>query len=464
MKRRPVLAFGALVVAAGVSVGAFFAAKNKKDKDDQNKSEALAENQLFNFENDAVKKVSFSCTDGDYTVELNDESEWVLTEGGDFAIDQSYVKNVCTYACQLKAEDSYENDESKLAEYGLDKPETIELFTDDDSYKIYVGTVSPTQDYYYISVDGKDKVFTIDSLYGSVLRANHIMLRSKKLIPYKNSEIKQITVKKGDEVSYDFTHSDTNDTWSLPPEYSGLEIDQTKVHSLALVLTKAQAALENMRDEDPSDLKQYGLDKPTYTATIKATDGTERNILVNSSFDPENGCSSLYIKETGQVMIFVSSDIVFFERNVLTFITTNITNAEITDITGFDLKTGDLDIKAEYDGTTKKGSLNGKEFDLIDSPAETQFKTFFESIAKENIEAVDVKAKPELKDPVYSAVIHKKDGSDFKYDLTDAGSGKCYVFVDGKYTGALVSSDILSGINSTSYFYKQFIEEAGLDK
>ena len=61
-------------------------------------------------------------------------------------------------------------------------------------------------------------------------------------------------------------------------------------------------------------------------------------------------------------------------------------------------------------------------------------------------------------------LIHKKDGSDFKYDLTDAGSGKCYVFIDGKYTGALVSSDILSGINSTSYFYKQFIEEAGLDK
>ena len=469
MKRRPVLAFGALVAAAGISVGAFFVAKDKKDKNDKERSEIAADKNLLDFDSSAVKKIEFSCTDGNYTAELkevNGESEWTLTSGGNFALDQSYLQNVCTYSSKLTAEESYSNDKDKLAEYGLDEPETIELFTDDNSYKIYVGTVSPTLDYYYISVDGKDKVYTIDSMYGSVLRANHVMLRTKKLIPYKSNEIKQVIVKKGDTVSYDLTHDISSDTWSFPAEYSMLEPNQTQLHSLSLILPKVQAALDNMRDEDPSDLKQYGLDKPTYTMTVKGTDGTERNILVNSSFDPENNCSCTYIKETGQVMIFHSDDIAFIQRGYLAFVTTSITHAELSDIKGFEFTSGDIDIKAVYDDATHKLTLNDKELDLngSESAAATPFTNFFSTIAAETIVDIDIKSDPELKDPQFTAVFHKTDGSDITYQLTDAGNENCYVFINGKYTGALVSSDILSGMNSAPYFYKKFAEEAGLSK
>lgn len=464
MKRRPVLAFGALLAAAGISVGAFFAAKDKKEKDDKQKAADEADMQLFSFDSSNVTKINFNCADGDFTVELDEEDGWELSSGGDFALDQTYIQNVCTYAGNLQAEASYSNDESQLASYGLDSPTVIELFTDDDSYKINIGTLSPTQDYYYVSVDGKDKVYTIDSLYGSVLRANHLMLRSKTLVPYKSGEIARITMKKGDEITYDLTHDIENDRWSLPPEYASFEVNQTKAHSLSLVLPKVQAALDNLREADPSEISQYGLDKPTYTAIIKGADGTERNILVNSNFDPEKGYSCVYVKETGQIMLFANSDLSFVERTYLTFVVDSVVLSDITSSPGFDLKTGDLDIKLELDYENKNASINGNSVDLSDSSVNNSFLAFFNAVATENITSLDLDSKPELKDPQLTAVLRDSDGKELTYQLTDAGNEKSYVFIDGKYTGALVSSDIVSGLNSVPYFYKQFTEKAGLDK
>ena len=464
MKRRPVLAFGALLAAAGISVGAFFAAKDKKDKDDKKKAADEADMQLFNFDGSNVNKINFNCADGDFTVELDEEDGWELASGGDFALDQTYIQNVCTYAGNLKAEASYSNDADQLASYGLDSPTVIELFTDDDSYKINVGTLSPTQDYYYVSVDGRDKVYTVDSLYGSVLRATHLMLRSKTLVPYKSGEITHITMKKGDEITYDLTHDIENDRWSLPPEYAKFDVDQTKAHSLSLVLPKVQAALDNLREADPSEIGQYGLDKPTYTAIVKGADGTERNILVNSNFDPENGYSCVYVKETGQIMLFANSDIAFVERSYLTFIADSVVHSDITSSPGFDLKTGDIDIKLELDYENKTCAVDGKTVDLTDSSANNSFYAFFNAVVTENIISLDIKAKPELKDPQLTAILRSSDGKELTYQLTDAGNDKSYVFIDGEYTGALVSSDIVSGLNSVPYFYKQFAESAGLDK
>ena len=48
-------------------------------------------------------------------------------------------------------------------------------------------------------------------------------------------------------------------------------------------------------------------------------------------------------------------------------------------------------------------------------------------------------------------------GHELTYQLTDAGNGLCYVFINGKYTGALVNADVVSGKNSAAYFYDEFL-------
>ena len=448
--KKPIIALIVLVIAAAASIGLFFVAKDKKEKDDKSAAERAADKVLFKFDSNSVNKVEFTCADGEYTAELID-SVWKLTSGGDFALDQSYLTNVCLYAGQLTAENSYEQDDSKTASYGLDDPGVIVLYTDDNTYKLNVGSLSPTSEYFYVTVDGRDKVYVISSLYGSVLKTSRMMLRSKDVIPYGDHELYEIKLDHNGKEVYDLTMDKDTLKWSLPEKYSILPFDATAVDTTITALTRLTFSLENMREEAP-DLAAYGLDKPDYTALIKGLDGTERNILINTQYDTTNNYSSVYIKENDQVVLISTGSLSFIKKTPFTFISKSIKNAEYNTVSGFEFTLGDTVNSFTYDTSEGKGKMDDKEFRLSN-----EFQTFFASLANENMSSIDVDTKPELKDPLLTVVFHNTDGTDKTYQLTDAGNGECYVFTDGKYSGALVSAETLSGNNSVKYFYDEFI-------
>ena len=58
--KKPIIALIALVIAAGGSIGAFLAVQNKKDNENRQAQEMIAENSLLHFDGDAVTQLSFS--------------------------------------------------------------------------------------------------------------------------------------------------------------------------------------------------------------------------------------------------------------------------------------------------------------------------------------------------------------------------------------------------------------------
>lgn len=454
--KKPIAALAALVIAAGASVYAVFSVKDQKDKDDRKAAEKAADNILFNFDSKSVTKASFKCADGDYTAEyINDE--WVLTSGGDFLLDQDYVTNVCTYVGKLKADMSFDNDKDKYAAYGLDDPCVIELFSGENSYRLNVGGISPTSEYYYITLDDRDRVYAVDSIYGSLLKTRRELLFNKYLVPFNDFSFAEIKVSKNGKTVYDLVRDPEKDTWSLPAEYSSLSLSQTSVDPLVTVLTRVRTTADGIRETHPSDLSVYGLDKPEFTADITAVDGTTRTLLINPDYDKENGYSSVYTKETDQVMLFPTIDLTLIKKTPFDFITKNITNAEYTDIAELEYTSGETKAKFTADISAGKGTLNGTEFSLADSTVKLAFQNLVGSLGSENIKAVDIDASPSLDGPLLTAVFKKTNGSELTYQLTDAGNGLCYVFINGKYTGALVNADVVSGKNSAAYFYDEFL-------
>ena len=93
--KKPIIAFAVLLVAAGASVGAFLAVKNKKDKEDKASSQIIEDNKLVEIDPDSITKVDFQCEDGLYTAEYNEETKkWSLTNRSDFPLDQLYLHYV----------------------------------------------------------------------------------------------------------------------------------------------------------------------------------------------------------------------------------------------------------------------------------------------------------------------------------------------------------------------------------
>ena len=124
--KKAIIALIVLILAAGGSVGAFLAVKNGKEKEKQQASKVLAENELFSFDPYSPTKIVFSKGDEVYEVEKQND-KWTLTSG-EFAMDQDYCQLICTYFSDLTAETNYgEITDEKLEMYGLTDPDTIEV-------------------------------------------------------------------------------------------------------------------------------------------------------------------------------------------------------------------------------------------------------------------------------------------------------------------------------------------------
>lgn len=57
--KKVIIAMVALLVVAGGSFGAFFAVKNKSDKETQKQVSELADNVLFSFDSDSITEINF---------------------------------------------------------------------------------------------------------------------------------------------------------------------------------------------------------------------------------------------------------------------------------------------------------------------------------------------------------------------------------------------------------------------
>jgi hypothetical protein len=461
--KKIIIALIVLLLAAGGSIGAFLYAKNKKNEDDKAAEAKKNDKILFDFDSHDINKIEFDLADGSkYVAELDENSKWKLTEGADFIVDQDYFTIICTYVSSLKAVTSYDMDEDKLASYGLDKPNVITLFSDDNSYSLNAGTtLSPTGDYYYISLDDRDKVYMIEALYGSVFQTNHLMMRSKHLIPYTDSDIAGFSVKKDGKEVYSLTYDKESSTWSLPEEYSSLPLDPTLVTSEKTTMTRLVADISNMLEEYPKDLSKYGLDKPEYTAVIKSFDGTERNLRVNTKYDPNNQYSCIYNEEDDVVMLLFTNDISFITNTPKNYISDIMEISSINKISSLDYTFNGVETNIVINTDENNLNVNGQSIDLTN--CKSAIKNFVDALTNVKIADVDIYAEPELKDPLLTAVLHQTEGGDVTYQLTDAGNDLYYVFINGKYSKAVTGKSTLNGKNSVPYFFDEFKVAAGIE-
>lgn len=460
--KKIIIAMVALLVVAGGSFGAFLAVKNKSDNETKKQVSELADNALFSFDSDSITEINFDCPDGQYRAVLEDDT-WKL-DSGEFTIDQTYISALLTLVSDFTAETNFgEADSSKKAMYGLENPaETITLTDGTNSYKIYVGNITPTNDYYYIMVEGKDKVYTVDSIQGSVLKASRMMLKAKDLIPYDNGEIQQITVRKDGKTMYDLTFDSETSTWSLPEEYSSLPFDQTAVTSMLTSLTRLEA--QQMLEENLEDLSKYGFDKPVAEVTVKGLDGTEKSFLIGGKNDENRTYTYLLQEDSNQVQTYYISDLNFINYTPVHFLPDSFTSAGIYEVTGFEFTFGNNQDSFEMNMTDRTLEVNGEAIDIEKTETYTTFQNFYNSFSVLIFTDTDVEAKPDNSEPLITVVYHVNDGEDLKIDFVDAGDDKCYIFRNDVYTGGLIDMAKINGKNSVRTFYDSFCEYAGIIK
>ncbi len=435
------------VIAAG-SLTAFFIVKNKHDSEVQAESSLTNEYDMFGFEADAITNAHFKCPDGEYSAVIDENSVWHLSDSDDFVISSTYVQNVCTYMASLTAEKDYgEADDEKKALYGLDDPVEITLSDGTSDYTIYVGDADPTNSYYYVMASGKDKIYAISNIYGSVLSTTRLMLKDTNLIPYGDSDMESIEVIRDGSTAYKLIYDPDKASWSMPDEYPLLSVDTTAVDAMITVLTRVTVL--QFYDENLEDLSEYGFDEPDAELIVKGLDGTQRHVIF--SYYGNNDSITYGLFEDGQVATFNAGDVDFIEDMPVEFLSENVYNKVEYDVLGIDISAGDSSMILSIDSETGKYEADGKSFS-DNTDAQTAYLNLYKSLNNIKIKSLDVSIKPTLSEPVLSITYNMRDGSEFKFDVCRGEDDDCYTFIDGKYTGAVVDYYAITGDNSPYSF------------
>ncbi|MDE5763993.1 MAG: DUF4340 domain-containing protein [Ruminococcus sp.] len=461
--KKAVIAIVALLIASGISIGAFVAVKSKSEKDNQKQVEILADNELFKIDSDSIGKIEIEVSGENYTLE-NDGSKWIMTASSSdiFTLDQIKVQGICTFISSLTADASYGSaDDENKAKYGLDNPYKVTVYEGETPHTLYIGKQSPTGGYYYACTDSKSNIYAIQSADATEILSSRLELKDKNLIPYSESEITGLELIKDGETIYNLSYDETTRTWKLPPEYELLTIDQTAVSSILTLMTRVTAV--EILPETDEDFTKYGFDNPIAEFIVRASDGSQRTLFMSRYGQNADSYTHVYIDDCQQVATYYAGDLKFINQTYSDFIMDRFEFSSINETAEFEISGTDFSDSFTVNASGKTAECRGNEINLGNAEIFSYFQNFFNRFSYVGIDNIDVESQPVLEYPLLSVHYILNNGTEKSVDFVPADDEYCYVFIDGEYTCSLASNKFITGSDSVFSAYEILCRQAGIE-
>lgn len=229
----------------------------------------LRDKKLARVEKDDVESCEIKM--GDKTVAMaKKDSDWMMSKPKEMKCDTWEVEDFYSDLGKLEVDDFVEDKPGKLDKYGLDKPLaeiTVKLKEDKGERTVIIGAKEKDGDKYYMRRGGQDPVLLVDAkdLVKSV-NSGYLAFRKRLVLEFSKSNAKKLTVKREDKTFVCQINKDDDSKWDLL-EPIKCEADKTEIDDILWDLSYLKAKV--FVEEDPKDLKPYGLDKPSIEATVE---------------------------------------------------------------------------------------------------------------------------------------------------------------------------------------------------
>jgi len=168
-----------------------------------------------------------------------------------------------------------------LKEYGLDKPQITATFyvgaakkkakkgkheaKPTKQYKIMVGKKTAVGHNVYIQLAGNDEVYAVADTLLDKLKKKVNALRDKKVCEVDKSKVEKLKLDYADKP--DIVCSQTKEGWKLEEPVADLG-NKDEIDKLLDKIKDLKVDEDGFISENPTNLAQYGLDKPKLTATV----------------------------------------------------------------------------------------------------------------------------------------------------------------------------------------------------
>ena len=433
--------------AAAVLLTAIFLIVDRRAKQEEKIAHIGDGKQLMDIDPDDVTRMSIDNGDDHLVFDWNPSTgEWELAEGAQFDVNIYSVNAVCTYFCILKTQKTVAFDCKDTSVYGFDDPVTLKIYTEskgaDHPYTLLVGDSTPTYDAFYAMTDESNDVYTIDYESGLVFCSDKDLLKNQYIFDTTVSQVSYFKVERDGKTVTEISKDGTSGLWEMkyPVDY---EVNRVNIEDLMSVLVRTTVSA--FVEDHPTDLKQYGLDKPQAKVWLKGTNGSktmEREIWFGSKVsDKENEQEMFaYMTDSEQVFKITAADAGFVSVEPAELLLNYCHSVLMDELKSVEVTLSDfydLHETLTIDTENKQYALDDIDIDALHSEdVSTLFENHFRAISYLPFTdlALDDEPDPEA-EPTAAIVYTYLDGRTVKLEFVPKSDTEFYLFKDGKYTG-----------------------------
>lgn len=231
---------------------------NKRDvKKEESKK---ANEKLLNLSSGRIQELWLE--PGDFHA-IRDSVEWRIVSPIQTLGDKSALDAIANLFDWAKTERVVSSNPSEYGEFGL-RPEYKRLIvrhsTQIDTF--YVGDTNPTGSFVYAYKSGSGDVFLTTTSLKTNIDKSFFDLRDKSVLAFEQGQVREATVQHGAQ-QLAFIKEGTE--WKITRPKS-VKADAAKITDLLSKVSNQRVS--SYEDENPADLKSYGLDAPALTFSV----------------------------------------------------------------------------------------------------------------------------------------------------------------------------------------------------
>jgi hypothetical protein len=302
-----------LVVLAGLGGYIFFYESRREPEDPNAKPKAF--NQLTS---DTIEEIQIKNADGQTSRAQLENGNWQLLEPVRTDADDGVVGTVTSNLSTLEVQRVVDEKPADLKQYGLEPPRVdvgFRLKGQKELQRLLVGDKTATGGDVYAKRPDEPRVFLISAFLESIFNKAPFDLRDKMILRFERDKVDGVEIAEGTQT---IQFSRSGNEWRIAKPIAA-RADYAAAEGLLTRLASTQ--MLKVVEESASDLRKYGLDRPSMNATAMA--GSTRATLLLGRKAEDGG---FYAKDAARPAVFtveealatdLGKDIVEFRRKDL---------------------------------------------------------------------------------------------------------------------------------------------------
>lgn len=254
--------------------------------------------RVFTIEADKIEELQVKSSKGEASTLARKEGAWHLTAPIAVKADETEVSGLISNLASLEIQRVVDENPSDLSQYGL-APARIEIgfrkAGEKAVTKVLIGDKTATGSDLYVKLPAEKKVFLVPSFVESSFDRGTFDLRDKTILAFVRDKVDQVSI---DAPEVTLRVKKGPERWALDAPFPG-RADIAVVEGLIGRLQTSQMKSIAAAEPTPDQLKTWGLDKPSLTATVVAGSATATLTL-----GKDDGQGNVFARDAARPMVF----------------------------------------------------------------------------------------------------------------------------------------------------------------